>query len=851
MANRLTVNCVDLTDDPIGAEVIITLPGNARTLTEQVARTTLTAHANHLGVAVFDLIPTSELVGTPLYSIRVASGRATEFAMPASDTTLNALLALPDPTNVQQVVDGRLVPPGGVSGDALVKSSAADYDTEWAAAGGAGAGLSEAQVKAEIKGFAQADQPTNLVSTADIDDRAIVGSKLAVGSVGSDIIAANAVSLGKIADAAVQTSKLGAGVVTTPKIANDAVTQDKLANNSVGSDQILANAVTETELEGAVEGRLIPDGGTTNQVLAKASNTDHDVEWQNPATGGTGGLNQAQVRAEIRPFAQTSQTTRIATGDIADAAITGAKIASNAVTAAKILADNVTQAKIAPSAVGTTELADDGVTTGKIADNAVTRPKIPDNAISDTKISDGSVTTNKIRNLGVTTGKIANLAVTDGKLATATQGRLIPSGGTQGQVLKKDTGTDYDVSWQNDETGGGGGGGLSEAQVKAEIKGFAQADQPTNLVSTADIDDDAITAAKIATGAVVTDGIGNNAVTSAKIGSNAVTAAKIAANAVGASELADNAVDTAAIANNAVTRPKIPNGTIGDAQISDQSVTSAKIRNLGVTTGKLADDAITAAKLASNAVVTASIVDDAVTIDKIANAVVNRLLPGGGGTGQVLKKDTGTDYDVSWQDDETSTGGAGITLTQARNLISLWARDGNTDQIPANKLGNAPGAAPTIITANPSAAGTGLTGGNQIAMFGSWHTIVETASNAITSSNAGTFLCIGNGAIVRETAASGGGDRSGIEMELIRVRGAATQRISRMNAYVRALQHGTTAPVDSDLYDLMLESNANIIGAIDLAANDTVRLRFRAANQTAGRVFGFNTTDNFIQLIHW
>src|SRR5690606_27701884 len=32
----------------------------------------------------------------------------------------------------------------------------------------------------------------------------------------------------------------------------------------------------------------------------------------------------------------------------------------------------------------------------------------------------------------------------------------VPSGGTTGQVLKKDTNTDFDYSWQDEETGGGG-----------------------------------------------------------------------------------------------------------------------------------------------------------------------------------------------------------------------------------------------------------------------------------------------------------------------------------------------------------------------------------------------------------
>jgi hypothetical protein len=45
----------------------------------------------------------------------------------------------------------------------------------------------------------------------------------------------------------------------------------------------------------------------------------------------------------------------------------------------------------------------------------------------------------------------------------ALQETELPTGGSTGQVLKKDSGSDYDVSWQDDATGGGGG--LSEYMV--------------------------------------------------------------------------------------------------------------------------------------------------------------------------------------------------------------------------------------------------------------------------------------------------------------------------------------------------------------------------------------------------
>jgi hypothetical protein len=35
-------------------------------------------------------------------------------------------------------------------------------------------------------------------------------------------------------------------------------------------------------------GNGVPEGGTTGQVLTKASNTDYDTEWTTPGGGGGG-----------------------------------------------------------------------------------------------------------------------------------------------------------------------------------------------------------------------------------------------------------------------------------------------------------------------------------------------------------------------------------------------------------------------------------------------------------------------------------------------------------------------------------------------------------------------------------
>lgn len=52
--------------------------------------------------------------------------------------------------------------------------------------------------------------------------------------------------------------------------------------------------------------------------------------------------------------------------------------------------------------------------------------------------------------------------ITFAQLATSVQIRLLPAGGTTGQVLTKINNTDYNVDW---ETPSGGGTGLTQPQV--------------------------------------------------------------------------------------------------------------------------------------------------------------------------------------------------------------------------------------------------------------------------------------------------------------------------------------------------------------------------------------------------
>ena len=55
--------------------------------------------------------------------------------------------------------------------------------------------------------------------------------------------------------------------------------------------------------------------------------------------------------------------------------------------------------------------------------------------------------------------RLADLIVAVGADIKALFGRVMPAGGTTGQVLAKSSDTDYAVAWVTPAAGGGGGGG--------------------------------------------------------------------------------------------------------------------------------------------------------------------------------------------------------------------------------------------------------------------------------------------------------------------------------------------------------------------------------------------------------
>lgn len=187
------------------------------------------------------------------------------------------------------------------------------------------------------------------VTTGKLADGAVTTAKITDANVTTGKLADGAVTTAKITDANVTTAKLADGAATTAKLADGNVTNAKLAtmaaytvkmNNTAGTaaptDVSLANlktalAISTSDVSGlsefvqdevanviddgtyiswsyndgtnslvasvtnAVLSRLLPSGGTVNQVLAKVNSTDYNVTWIDQSGGGGGSGDMAKA----------------------------------------------------------------------------------------------------------------------------------------------------------------------------------------------------------------------------------------------------------------------------------------------------------------------------------------------------------------------------------------------------------------------------------------------------------------------------------------------------------------------------------------------------------------------------
>ena len=262
------------------------------------------------------------------------------------------------------------------------------------------------------------------IETAKIANLAVEAGKIAANAVTTDKINALAVTAAKVAASAIETAKIADLAVETGKLANAAATEAKIATNAITETKISDNAITTPKLiAGAVTAAKITAGTITANEIAASTITGAKI------AAGT-----------------------ITAGNIAALTITASEIAANAITADKILANTITAAKIAAATITAAEIAATTITGAKIAAGTITASNIAALTITASEIAANAITAGKILAGEITGDKISSTFTTTSNLVLTTAGKLYTSGKTSaasttaGVFLGHDGGSSYDFA---------------------------------------------------------------------------------------------------------------------------------------------------------------------------------------------------------------------------------------------------------------------------------------------------------------------------------------------------------------------------------------------------------------------
>lgn len=497
------------------------------------------------------------------------------------------------------------------------------------------------------------------ITTQKILAGAITAGKIAANTITADQIATNAITTDELAAGAVYTENLYSGAVTAEKIAANTITANEIASNAITADEISAGAIGADELAansvvagkvaaGAIAVENLVVGVLTDNMIPNGDMEDHAATWpslpKNWTTAWEGSAGSWYGEgSDISGSWKLANYHTDATGDTS-AASPAFMVTPGEEIYVDVLANqyNAGPRLYVRVAFGTT----DNFSRGSLVAGV---PTAYDVAVED---MNGTV----VQNIGTVGGWAGAVDMVGGYQLPAgytwyrVRGRVkVPTGATWCRVglYSYGSGSGYDL--------------YDRCRAR-------------RAVGSASILDASIVTAKIADLAVGTAKIADLAVSTAKIADAQITTAKIVDLNVTRGKIALLAVDTA----------QINDAAIATAKIGDLQVTTAKIGLLAVDTAQIKDAAITTLKVLDNAIVAGKLSAGAVTTEKLTVASLSESFIPNGTFEDIAQADSGKPASWTnsyWQGNGCSWGrdtGSPISGAASLYLTAATQNDGQT-----------------------------------------------------------------------------------------------------------------------------------------------------------------------------
>ena len=221
----------------------------------------------------------------------------------------------------------------------------------------------------------------------DKNGNAVIENNLTVNGTINGLIANNSITTAMIQDSAIIASKMAVDSVNSSALVNSAVTADKIAANSINSSKIADGTIVAADIASAtVLGSNIALGTVTSSNILNGTVLGSDI------------ANNTIANANMA-------TDSVGSNNIIIGSVTNIKIGANAVTTDKITDGTILGSDLANNTLSDTQIAVGGIGSASLAANSVNSSEIVNGAVTDSKVDISTIS------LGTINEKVLNAGV--------------------------------------------------------------------------------------------------------------------------------------------------------------------------------------------------------------------------------------------------------------------------------------------------------------------------------------------------------------------------------------------------------------------------------------------------------